>query len=157
MSLRDLKEVHEIEVLSFSNPWTKGLFFAELQNPLSHPYTVKLIRNNKDIVVGYTIFWVVSDEAHLLNIAVHPDYRGQGIGRKLIDFVIHTSDELGLRGIFLEVRRSNKAARNLYERVGFEYIGVRKGYYSDNKEDAMLMALSLRDSSIEDGSEAHYS
>lgn len=145
MSLNDLEEVHIIEALSFSNPWPKSLFLAELQNPLSHPYTIKLIHNNKEIVLGYTIFWAVSDEAHLLNIAVHPEYRGQGIGRKLIDFVIHTSNELGLRDIFLEVRRSNRVARSLYERVGFKYIGVRKGYYSDNKEDAILMVLSLKD------------
>lgn len=144
MTLRDIKDVHEIETRCFTNPWPKGLFLEELTNPLSHPYTARYIsEDGSKVMVGYVIFWVFASEAHILNIAVDPPYRGMGIGRRLIEFVIGRSEDLGFREIFLEVRRSNTIARHLYEDIGFSVIGVRSGYYSDNKEDAIVMAYRL--------------
>ena len=141
MSRRDLDAVCRIEALSFPTPWPKSLFIEELENPLSHLYTARI--GERGEVVGYIIFWTIVDEAHILNVAVHPDYRGRGIGRGLVSFVVDRCRRLGLRRVFLEVRRSNIVARRLYRDLGFEVIGVRKGYYSDTKEDAIVMALRL--------------
>lgn len=144
MSCKDLDEVCRIESLSFPTPWPRSLFTEELKNPLSHSYVASIEEDHKRIVVGYIIYWVVLDEAHIINVAVHPEYRRKGIGEGLVSFVIETCKGLGLERIFLEVRRSNVAARRLYRKLGFEVIGVRKGYYSDTKEDAIVMSLRLK-------------
>ncbi len=144
MSCEDLDAVCRIEKLSFPTPWPRSLFVEELKNPLSHSYTASVEKDHRRIVVGYIIYWVVLDEAHIINVAVHPDYRGKGIGKGLVSFVIETCRGLGLERIFLEVRRSNLIARRLYRKLGFEVIGVRKGYYSDTKEDAIVMSLRLK-------------
>lgn len=145
MSYKDLEAVCKIEALSFPTPWPRSLFIEELENPLSHLYTARVKEDDRDVVVGYIIFWVIVDEAHILNVAVHPDYRGRGIGKGLVKFVVETCRMLGLKRVFLEVRRSNIVARRLYRGFGFEVVGIRKGYYSDTKEDAIVMALKLRD------------
>ncbi len=144
MSLKDIDAVHKIEESSFTNPWPKNLLLSELNNPFSYPFTLNIFYDRKEIVVGYTIFWVISGQSHLLNIAVHPDYRRMGFGRKLMDFIIASSVEFGVREILLEVRKSNISAQSLYKSVGFNIVGVRKGYYSDNKEDAILMTMFLQ-------------
>ena len=145
MSYRDLEAVCRIEALSFPTPWPKTLFIEELKNPLSHSYIARVEEDDREVVAGYIVFWVVVDEAHILNVAVHPDYRGKGIGKGLVRSAIETCKALDLRRVFLEVRRSNIVARRLYSGLGFRVVGIRKGYYSDTKEDAIVMALYLRD------------
>ncbi|MBI3752768.1 MAG: ribosomal protein S18-alanine N-acetyltransferase [Deltaproteobacteria bacterium] len=143
MTLNDMEDVLAIEKFSFSSPWPRSQFEKEIKNPLSHQFVAKIIRDGKEIVMAYTIFWVAADEAHILNIAVHPDFRRQGIAKTLLVFALNRIEEMGGRGVFLEVRRSNIAAQRLYIKFGFREIGVRKGYYGDNREDAIVMALEL--------------
>jgi ribosomal-protein-alanine N-acetyltransferase len=92
---------------------------------------------------GYVDFWVVPPDIELLNIAVDPDYRRRGLGRMLLDVVERRGRERGGEQVFLEVRRSNLGAQRLYEAAGFSQCGIRKGYYSDNGEDAILLTRNL--------------
>ena len=92
-----------------------------------------------EIVVGYAGMWKIQDEGHITNIAVHPEFRGVHIGKALMSQLINEARSLGVNSMTLEVRKSNIIARNLYESFGFKEAGVRKGYYADNKEDAIVM------------------
>lgn len=135
MNREDLDEIIEIEKASFSIPWPRDAYEAELENKNS---IYKVIRmDNK--VVAYGGMWVIVDEAHITNIAVHPDYRGRGLGDKLLEEIIHLSKEHKVVGITLEVRPSNRAALGLYKKKGFIPSGIRKGYYTDTGEEAIIM------------------
>ena len=90
-------------------------------------------------MVAYGGFWMVKDEAHITNLAVHPDYRNRGIGSKLLGFLLEKAKNLGANAATLEVRTSNKAGQRLYEKWGFIKVGVRKGYYAYTGEDAIVM------------------
>lgn len=136
MSLADLEEVLEVEHTSFLSPWSKRAFFSELTENLYADYVVARI---DDQVVGYAGMWLILDEAHITNIAVHKDYRGQGIGERLLQEIFVRARARGARRMTLEVRVSNMVARHLYEKMGFVPRGVRKGYYADTKEDAIIM------------------
>ena len=151
MSLKDLKEVWEIERLSYSTPWSISQFYSEYQNHLSQPYTAKTestgnypgLIEEKVSLVGYVIFRLIVSEAHFLNIAVHSLYRCQGIGSRLLEFALESCKMKGVSDAFLEVRRSNIPAQRLYKKFGFKKVGVRKCYYPDNKEDAILLTLTM--------------
>ena len=93
--------------------------------------------NNK--VVGFAGLWAICNEGHITNIAVHPNYRGQGIGSKLVESLIENSSSWYINSLTLEVRASNKIAQNLYKKYGFKEEGMRKHYYQDNNEDAIIM------------------
>jgi [ribosomal protein S18]-alanine N-acetyltransferase len=137
MSEADLDGVVAIEEASFSNPWTRQMFEWELQNPgVSYGY---VLRTPELTVAGFCTVWLVLDEVHINNIAVHPDTRGKGTGRILLEFVLGLTAGLGARRATLEVRRSNAAALKLYERLGFQTAGVRKNYYSNPVEDALIL------------------
>lgn len=142
MSFTDLEEVMEIENLSFPQPWHKSQFKKELINPISFPFVGKILHNGKLKLISYIVFWLVSDEAHILNIAVHPEYLRRGIATELMFFSMANMQEMGAIDIFLEVRSSNVAANRLYKSLGFKDIGLRKGYY-ENGEDAMVMYYEL--------------
>ncbi len=142
MSHDDIDEVIKIEAVSFPCPWSRSQFEKELQNPLSHSFTARLDKSNNKTLAGYIIIWLVAEEAHVLNIAVHPDFKKKGIGKKIIQFVLDFLTERYTRAVYLEVRHSNIAAQKLYEGFGFSQIGIRKNYY-DNREDAIVMGLEM--------------
>lgn len=141
MTNSDIDEVLRIEQQSFPNPWTWSMFDSELLNPVSSAYTVKVPHDGASIVAGYVIFWIVYGEAHILNIAIHPEYRRMGFAKRLLDTAIDDMKRLLVYEVFLEVRRSNEAGRALYRLYGFKESFERKKYYGD--EDAIVMVLEL--------------
>ena len=133
----DIDDVLAIEEAAFTNPWTRAMYLAELENTgVSYCF---LARNERREAVGFCSFWRVLDELHINNLAVMPNLRRIGIGSALLAFVLKKGVELGARRATLEVRRSNEAARLLYERAGFAVAGVRAGYYSKPVEDALVL------------------
>lgn len=136
MEEHDLEWILEIESCSFPVPWSRDSFLNEIH---FNEFATYLVCCNGDTVIGYAGMWVILDEAHITNIAVHPDYRGMGIGLKLARALIDFGLMDGAVRFTLEVRRSNTIAQSLYKKLGFKTTGVRKRYYSDNKEDALIM------------------
>jgi ribosomal-protein-alanine N-acetyltransferase len=136
---RHVDGIHEIETLSFASPWSKNAFREEGKNPVSHFWAMFL----NDGLVGYICFWLVDREMQLANIAVHPGFRTRGLGNALLLKMIETGLSRKADSIWLEVRESNRVARTLYQKLGFESIGKRRKYYSDNDEDAIVMSLTL--------------
>ncbi|WP_035293965.1 ribosomal protein S18-alanine N-acetyltransferase [Clostridium sp. KNHs214] len=126
--------VLKINLLSFKDPWSKSSFTKELENKFAH-YIVALI---DDLVVGYVGIWAILDEAHIISIAVHPNYRGLGISFHLMNGIFDLCRNLGVKELTLEVRTSNVAAQNLYKKFDFKEEGIRKKYYSDG-EDGLIM------------------
>jgi len=137
MEEKDIDEVLDISSLSFSIPWSKSSYIQELTNPVAKYFVAKI--DNK--VVGFIGTWMILDESHITNIAVHPNYRKQGIASMLLKELLNHCKSQGCIAYTLEVRSGNKAARSLYEKHNFKLDGIRKGYYEDNKEDAVLMWL----------------
>ena len=142
MKENDLPAVRTIEALSFSNPWSDSTFLGEIQNtPVSFPLVV--VQKPSDKVIGYMIYWHIREDVQVNNIAVHPDFRGKGIGEALMRHVIDKVRKNGATFMTLEVRPSNAAAVTLYQKLGFEILGTRKNYYTNPDEDAYLMGLVL--------------
>ncbi|BCB95839.1 ribosomal-protein-alanine acetyltransferase [Dissulfurispira thermophila] len=139
MYIEDIPEVVSIERLSFSMPWSETSFRSEIYSR----YSITRVAELNGIVVGYICVKHVADECHLLNLAVHPDYRRRGIAKVLLDNMIRELKIEGCRFFYLEVRASNYAARRLYEGVGFNMVGIRKGYYVNPVEDAIIMMKEL--------------
>ena len=136
----DLNEVHPIEVDSFSQAWSRQSMLNMLED--SHrTYCVVALIDNK--VAAYAFTWIIPEEMHIGNIAVQRDYKRRGIGRYLMEFLIETAQGKSCSVCWLEVRMSNEPARRLYKKMGFSIITTRKGYYSDNKEDALVLAKYL--------------
>lgn len=123
----------------FAIPWSQKAFEDEVNNKLAHYF----IARDGEKIVGYAGFWEVCGEGDITNVAVDAPYRRQHIGSRLIEAMLKEAADMKLELLTLEVRRSNIAAKNLYKNYGFEEIGMRKGYYSDNREDAVIMTLSL--------------
>jgi ribosomal-protein-alanine N-acetyltransferase len=137
MRIEDLEEVLEIEALSFPTPWSRNSFLYEL---LENERAIYLVAKDQfDKVVGYIGMWVVFDEGHITNLAAHPLHRRQGIARELLEQLIIIARDNGVKHLTLEVRRSNLSAQDLYQKIGFVHMGVRRKYYLDNKEDALIM------------------
>ncbi|MFC1579694.1 ribosomal protein S18-alanine N-acetyltransferase [Thermodesulfobacteriota bacterium] len=134
-----LDNILEIENCSFPGPWSQRAFIQEIENPISHMWA--LLTDNQ--LVGYICFWLFDREIQLINIAVHRDERGKGLGHHLMTSMIETGFSKGSQYIWLEVRISNLPAKRLYNRLGFEEIGRRRGYYRETKEDAIVMVLPL--------------
>lgn len=142
MTRRDLPDVLKIERLSFPNPWPPSTFEGEIQNyGLSHP----LIATDEAAhrIAGYIIYWVIRDEVQINNIAIHPDYRRRRIAEDMLRGILAALEKQGIQFISLEVRAGNTAARTLYDKLGFKPIGLRKGYYSNPVEDAVVMGLMV--------------
>jgi ribosomal-protein-alanine N-acetyltransferase len=136
-SASDLDRVLEIELESFTSPWTREMYLAELDNVgVSFCY---LARDDSGSVLGFCSFWRVLDELHINNLAVATAYRRQGIGTALLTYVLNEGPRLGARRATLEVRRSNEIARQLYDRLGFTAAGVRRAYYTNPVEDALVL------------------
>lgn len=139
----DLAEILEIERDSFPTPWSPGLFRSEMANSISRMLVGKAVQGQGTAVAGYVVFWRVADEIHLHNIAVRRDLRKCGIASRLLSKVIRDCRPEGAHFVTLEVRRSNLAAQKLYESFGFSVRGVRRGYYTDTGEDALIMSADL--------------
>lgn len=153
MTQLDLPEVLEIEGACFPSPWSRQCFLAEILNRRrSHPLVARLGRTEGDrSVVGYACLWQVHDEIWINNLAVRADFRRRGLGRQLVREALRLGIELGCRQAILEVRPSNREAVHLYESEGFEEIARRPRYYSDNHEDALVMAVELKGRSQQSG------
>lgn len=140
MTLEDIPAIVAIEEVSFPRPWSAESFASELKdNYLARYYCLEL--DGK--IVGYMGLWIVMGEAHITNIAIWPGCRGQGWGEYLMRSVMHKMLASHVMRLTLEVRVSNTNAQNLYKKLGFSAAGIRKKYYSDNQEDAIIMWASL--------------
>lgn len=139
MLLEDVPAVLEIDRVSFSNPWPERSYRYEItDNPAAQLFVATL---DDGTLVGYLGYWLFGDEVHISTFAVHPEFRLQGIGVDLLKSSLAAAAEKGAQVATLEVRESNDPAIALYEKLGFEEIGSRNGYYRDNNEDAILMTL----------------
>jgi len=142
MKAEDLDEILRIEQASFPKPWTRSMFEGELRNPVSFSYTLTVRpQEGLERIGGYAVLWIVHGEAHILNIAVNPEYRGRGIASRLLGLMLDLMKRNLVYEVFLEVRVSNTAARALYGKYGFREAYIRKNYYGD--EDAIVMVLDL--------------
>lgn len=141
MTIDDIDNVLEVEKDSFSVPWSRESFLREIiENKNIALYLVAKIENK---AVGYIGVWRILDEGHITNVAVHSDYRNMGIGGMLVSKLLSLCKEIdGISSFTLEVRKSNLIAQKLYRKFGFNDAGVRKGYYQDNNEDAIIMWLN---------------
>ncbi len=144
----DLDAVMEIERQAFPQPWTPGLFLHELKLPFSKTILAR-VANGSQRVLGYVCRWLVGDEAHILNLAVHPERRRVGIGRALIELVLQEAQQQGARTVTLEVRRENTTALALYRSLGFTERGVRRNYYGRG-QDAIIMGRATMEGREED-------
>jgi ribosomal-protein-alanine N-acetyltransferase len=140
MTHGDLDRVLEIENSAFSTPWSRSAFEAELRDDSKAHY---LVACKGEDVIGYIGGWFIFDEAHITNIAVDVRYRGQGVGKQLLSGFIDYCKGRSIKRMTLEVRKSNHVAIGLYEKHGFRTLGVRRGYYVDTREDALLMWKEL--------------
>lgn len=136
MTKKHINQVLEIEEMSFSIPWSKKSLKDEITTNKFATYIVGLV---DDKIVGYAGMWHVINEGHITNIAVHPDYRRKGYATEIIHKLEEIAQLKEMIGLTLEVRVGNKEALKLYDKLGFKMEGIRKEYYSDTKEDALVM------------------
>jgi ribosomal-protein-alanine N-acetyltransferase len=142
MASSHLLHVLEIERLSSPTPWTQGLFLHELQLPFSRVRVAHNGGNGTGALVGYACWWLVAGEAHILNLAVHPDHRRRGIAGRFVKLILADADEQRATSVTLEVRRDNVAAQELYRRFAFLECGIRRDYYGRG-DDAIIMTREL--------------
>jgi ribosomal-protein-alanine N-acetyltransferase len=162
MRLEDIPQVVNVDALSFPSPWSPASYAFEItNNNTSHMIVLDMQRQTSggwrrvwqrlggqpepSTIVGYAGMWNISGEAHVSTIAVHPEWRGHGLGEVLLNGLLTRSVALNAEYSVLEVRVSNRSAQNLYRKYGYEIVGDRKGYYRDNNEDAYLMHLAALD------------
>jgi ribosomal-protein-alanine N-acetyltransferase len=139
MKKKDLPEVLEIERICFRQPFSGEIFQQELQISAAHLWVVMQQRK----VAAYLDFWMVADEMELVSIGVHPDQQGLGIATYLLKSMVAHAQQHDVRSIVLDVRASNHAALHLYQKFSFRTVGLRKRYYSDNQEDALILRREL--------------
>ncbi len=135
MTADDLEKVMAIEQVAFSNPWS----YEMVKKELSHDWSTVLLAEKGGEVLGFAIFWLVADELHVLNVATAHAHRRQGIARAVMEAALEVGAAHKCRIATLEVRRGNQAAHALYQGLGFKPVGMRPAYYSDDREDAVLM------------------
>lgn len=137
MEIDHIKDIIEIEKKSFAIPWSEGNLRKELDNKMGIYFVI--LNNDTNEVAGYGGMWHVINEGHITNVAIKEDFRGMGLGSKMIDKLIEVAIEKEMIGITLEVRVSNIVAQCLYKKSGFILEGIRREYYDDNREDAIIM------------------
>jgi len=137
LQLRDLNAIEQIEGRSYPTPWSRSMFAGEISKPTSLCMGAFEVESSR--LVAYMIVSRYVDAWHVMNIAVSPEYRRRGVGRQLLEYLFETTRSDSRRGYTLEVRVSNAAAIALYESLGFRSRGIRRGYYTDNREDALIM------------------
>jgi len=135
MRKEDIVQVSEIEKLSFPTPWSYSIFSSELDE---EKFAFYYVMEYQDEVIAYIGYWKLANEAHLVNLAVHPAFRRKGLGSKLLKYILEKAQNQGLDTISLEVRRFNLAAQKFYERFDFEKMAIRPGYYVETGEDALV-------------------
>jgi len=137
----DLMRVGEIERLSFSFPWSVSFFSSELKKKgFAYYWVIEL----NEVVVGYAGYWKIRNEAHLVNLAIHPHYRRKGLGKKFLAYILDDAQNKGLKMVTLEVRESNRKAQRLYEKFGFKKVAIHPHYYPDKDESAFVYLKKLR-------------
>ena len=137
LTLRDLGSIEEIERVSYPTPWSRSMFAGELAKPSS--ICIGAFEAETETLLGYLIISRYVDAWHVMNVAVAPDRRRHGIATMLLRHLFDVTSAEDRRGYTLEVRVSNEGAIKLYERLGFKARGIRRGYYTDNREDALIM------------------
>jgi ribosomal-protein-alanine N-acetyltransferase len=137
-SAADIDHILAVEHASFTNPWTREMYLAELASPKVSRF--QLAANAAGQTVGFCAYWLVVDELHINNLAVLPEWRGRGFGRALLAAAIDDARTHGAVRALLEVRRSNVIAQRLYEQAGFDVVRVRREYYTQPVEDALVLA-----------------
>ncbi|MBU4120923.1 MAG: ribosomal protein S18-alanine N-acetyltransferase [Proteobacteria bacterium] len=140
----DLREIVAIERDSFLTPWSENIFRNEMTCPISRMLVGRSCHLQKRLVAAYLVYWSVEDEIHIHNIAVRPELRRNGIATRMLEEALRRSRREDARRVTLEVRRSNLPAQRMYEKFGFSVKGVRPGYYSDTREDALIMWADLQ-------------
>ncbi len=137
---KDIAQVMEIDQQTFSSPWTEDIFIYEItENNYGHYFVVE----TNDTIIGYVGIWIVHEDAQITNIAILKQYRGYKIGEKLFGYAMQYAYKLGAERLSLEVRVSNIVAQNMYRKFGLVPGGIRKKYYTDDNEDALVMWVSL--------------
>jgi ribosomal-protein-alanine N-acetyltransferase len=146
MTLEDIPQVHTIDILSFNMPWPEKSYQFELtQNPNGILWVVEALPDKPGApsrLAGMIVIWFIVDEAHVATLAIHPDFRGLGLSKKLLAVGLRDAIQRGAVESTLEVRASNQAAQKLYQGFGYQIVGQRPRYYRDNNEDALLMTVS---------------
>lgn len=138
----ELDGVIAIEEASFNNPTTRDWYERELERP---EVCFIYVLHTADVrVAAFCAFWRVADQAHINNLAVRPELRGRGLGTQMLEAIVSEAQRLGAESLTLEVRASNVAAQRLYERAGFHQAGVRKSYYTNPVEDALILLRKIR-------------
>lgn len=140
LNLNLIDDIHTLEKICFTDYYSFEILSSLIDNKL-YGYSMALTEN--DVMIAYAIVYVVADESELHRVAVNPCYRNKGYGKAIINKCIENLSSANIKKMHLEVRNSNHGAICLYEKLGFELVGVRKGYYSDNNDDAMLYTLEL--------------
>ncbi|KML38998.1 MULTISPECIES: ribosomal protein S18-alanine N-acetyltransferase [Bacillaceae] len=140
MNEEDIDDVLEIEHKSFATPWSREAFFNELTH---NQFALYVVLEEENKVIGYCGAWIVADEAHITNVALLPEYRGRKLGEALMRQLMELASEMGAITMTLEVRVSNFTAQSLYRKLGFQNGAIRKNYYTDNQEDALVMWVNL--------------
>jgi len=144
MTYEDLDEILAIERASFVSPWTRLMFISELERKnISYLYVARAKDTVDRTILGYITFWYLESEAQITNIATNPEHLRKGIGKRMLEFTLQKMQKMGVKEVFLEVRVTNIAAQNLYKKSGFEIYGIRKKYYAETGEDAILMRKTL--------------
>ena len=145
MQMEDIEQVVSIDRLSFSLPWPASSYrFELLENTNSRPWVAERLEDNHPPqIVAMIVVWHIVDEAHIATIAVHPQFRRQGIAKCLLAFALKNASQQGMRTATLEVRAGNLAAQAMYNQFGFVIEGIRPRYYQDNREDALVMTVKL--------------
>ncbi|GGG31144.1 ribosomal-protein-alanine acetyltransferase [Lysinibacillus alkalisoli] len=140
MTILDVQAVHAIEEATFPTPWTEDSFYYEMTE---NQYAYYILASESDNIVGFCGMWMVLGDVQITNVAVLPAYRGQKIGEGLMTAAMATAKAHGMENMSLEVRISNHIAQQLYRKMGFSDGGIRKAYYTDNQEDALVMWVKL--------------
>lgn len=140
MREEDINQVLEIEHASFTTPWSREAFYNEI---FINKFATYIVIEIDKRVIGYCGVWIVVDEAHVTNVAILPEYRGRKLGEALMGKLIEVAIGKGAKSMTLEVRVTNNVAQSLYRKFGFKNGGIRKKYYSDNQEDALIMWVRL--------------
>lgn len=142
MTVDDIDGVMKVETSAFTVPWKREAFYNEL---VHNQFAKYIVMTDNDQVIGYCGMWLILDEAHITNIAVLPEYRGRKLGEALLMQSKLLAMQHQAATMTLEVRVSNHVAQNLYKKLGFKPGGIRKNYYTDNNEDALVMWVNLNE------------
>jgi len=139
---KDVETIEQLEQSCFSQPWSYESIYQDI---VENDRAVYVVAETEGQVIGYAGLWIIVDEGHITNVAVSPDYRRNSVGNTIVTALLQVTEDMGVKRHTLEVRKSNTAAINLYEKQGFVEAGERKGYYEDNGEDALIMWRDAED------------